>query len=228
MEAVEPRTGDYLDLTATIAASLFDVAGYPWLALGRIDAFVAALLAEPPAGYRRLSEKVLAGEGCSISPRAEIIGPAIIGPGAEIRTGAFIRENVVIGAACVVGNSSEIKNSILFDGAQAPHFNYVGDSILGRKAHLGAGVILSNFKFAGGEVSVRPATGAAIATGLVKFGAIVGDDAELGCNSVCFPGALVGRGALVYPLCRVRGTLPAGCIQKAEGIFERKSSRKPF
>lgn len=217
-----PRSRQYLELSATIASSIFDPEGYPWLALSRIADFLSALLAEPPAGYRRLTETVLVGEGASISPRAELLGPAIIGPGAELRTGAFLRENVIVGAHCVVGNSTELKNCVLFDFAQAPHFNYVGDSIMGMKSHIGAGVILSNYKSDGSEVSLRLPDGSRIPTGLVKFGAILGDHVEIGCNSVCYPGTLVGRNTTAYPLSALRGSFPPDSIVRPDGRVEEK------
>ncbi len=213
---------DFLDLDRSIAAGIFRGLSYPWEALPLIASFVAGILSDPPEGYRLLAPGVLVAEGVSISPRAEILGPAIIGPGSEVRAGALIRENVIVGSLCLVGNSSELKNCVLFDGALAPHFNYVGDSILGSGSHLGAGAILSNFKSDHGEVCLRLEDGTSIRTGLVKFGAIVGDGCEIGCNSVCFPGTLVGKGTTVYPLCPVRGLVPAGAILKAEGVLAKK------
>lgn len=206
-----------LDLSATLAASILPPDSPPWLALPRIADLLASLLASPPTGYRLVAPAVLAGADCTISPRAELCGPALIGRGTEIRTGAYVRENVLVGERCVIGNSTELKNCILFDEAQAPHFNYVGDSILGRKAHLGAGSILSNLKSDGGEVILRLPGGIAIPTGLIKFGAILGDEVEVGCNAVCNPGSLVGRGSRIYPLASLRGFLPAGMILKGDG-----------
>ena len=142
-----------------------------------------------------------------------IKGPAIIGQGCQIRHNAYIRENVIIGDGCVVGNSSELKNSLLFNDAQAPHFNYVGDSILGHKAHLGAGVKISNFKLFPGNIEVEM-DGVPFDTGLRKFGALLGDGAEAGCNAVLNPGSILGRGAVVYPNVFWRGILPANMIAK--------------
>ncbi|HWQ07652.1 MAG TPA: hypothetical protein VN436_01035 [Holophaga sp.] len=183
----------------------------------RIADFLASLLASPPSGYRLAAPGVLVGEGCLLSARVELCGPAIIGPGSELRPGAYVRENVIVGARCVVGNSTELKNCILFDEVQAPHFNYVGDSILGRRAHLGAGSMLSNLKSDWSEVAVRLPDGASIFTGLTKFGAILGDEAEIGCNAVCNPGSVVGRSSRVYPLAGLRGFLPGSTILKAGG-----------
>jgi UDP-N-acetylglucosamine diphosphorylase / glucose-1-phosphate thymidylyltransferase / UDP-N-acetylgalactosamine diphosphorylase / glucosamine-1-phosphate N-acetyltransferase / galactosamine-1-phosphate N-acetyltransferase len=212
----------FLDLDRSAAAGIFRGLSYPWEAIPRIAAFVADFLRDPPPGYRLIAPGVLAAEGSIVSPRAELSGPAIIGPGSEVRTGAFLRENVVVGARCVVGNSSELKNCVLFDGAQAPHFNYVGDSIMGALSHIGAGVVLSNFKSDKSEVLIRLGDGASIRTGLRKLGAVIGDRAEIGCNSVCFPGTLVGRDSTVYPLCPVRGVVPALSVVKGEGLIVPK------
>lgn len=217
MEHPELAASAMLDLSATLAASILPPERPPWLALPRIAGLLASLLEKPPAGYRLVAPRILVGEGCTISPRAELCGPALIGPGTEIRTGAYIRKNVLMGERCVIGNSTELKNCILFDEAQAPHFNYIGDSILGRKAHLGAGSILSNQKSDGSEIILRLPEGIAIPTGLVKFGAILGDGVEVGCNAVCNPGSLVGRGSRIYPLASLRGFLPAGMILKGDG-----------
>lgn len=217
MDHPELAASAMLDRSATLAASILPAEDYPWLALPRIAGFLATLLEGPPAGYRRVAPGILVGEGCMISPRAELCGPALIGPGTEVRPGAYIRENVLVGERCVIGNSTELKNCILFDEVQAPHFNYIGDSILGRKAHLGAGSILSNVRSDGGEVILRLPGGIAIPTGLAKFGAILGDDVEVGCNAVCNPGSLVGRGSRIYPLASLRGFLPAGMILKSHG-----------
>jgi UDP-N-acetylglucosamine diphosphorylase / glucose-1-phosphate thymidylyltransferase / UDP-N-acetylgalactosamine diphosphorylase / glucosamine-1-phosphate N-acetyltransferase / galactosamine-1-phosphate N-acetyltransferase len=212
----------FLDLDRSVAAVIFRGLSYPWEAIPRIAAFVADFLRDPPPGYRLIAPGVLAAEDSIVSPRAELSGPAIIGPGSEVRTGAFLRENVVVGARCVVGNSSELKNCVLFDGAQAPHFNYVGDSIMGALSHIGAGVVLSNFKSDKSEVLIRLGDGASIRTGLRKLGAVIGDRAEIGCNSVCFPGTIVGRDSTVYPLCPVRGLVPAHSIVKGEGLIVPK------
>lgn len=192
---------------------------FPWQAVSRIGAMVRAILDAPPRGYRLLSRDVLVAEGCRISPRAELIGPAVIGPGTELRAGALVREDVLIGASCLVGNSTELKNCVLFDQAQAPHFNYVGDSILGRGSHIGAGVILSNLKADASEVHVRDGLGLDLPTGLFKFGAILGDRVEIGCNAVCYPGAIIGRSSVVYPLSAVRGVIPADTILKSDGTL---------
>jgi NDP-sugar pyrophosphorylase family protein len=164
-------------------------------------------------GVAWIGDQVFIGEGTVVEDGAMIKGPAIIGRNCRIRHNAYIREDVLIGDDCVVGNSCEVKTALLFNGAQVPHFNYVGDSILGHKAHLGAGVKISNLKVVAGTVSVeierKP-----FDTGLRKFGALIGDSAEVGCNAVLNPGSIVGRHALIYPNVSWRGVLPANMIAK--------------
>jgi NDP-sugar pyrophosphorylase family protein len=195
---------------------------YPWQAIGLIASFVDSLLADPPEGYERVTANVIAHRDARISSSAELLGPAVIGKGAEIGPGAYIRASVIMGNFTVAGNSTELKNCVLFDMALASHFNYVGDSIMGSASHLGAGAILSNQRSDKGEVLVHGQGGLVIRTGLAKFGAILGDRAEMGCNAVCFPGSVVGRDVTVYPLCPVRGIVPAFSIVKAEGCFVAK------
>ena len=171
-------------------------------------------------------EFVVAGDGvfihrsARIAPSACICGPCVIDAGAEVRHCAFIRGGAVIGKGAVVGNSTEIKNALLLDGAQAPHFNYVGDSILGYRAHLGAGAITSNLKSDGSDVVIR--SDPPVATGRRKFGALVGDLAEIGCGAVLCPGAVVGRNSTVYPLCTVRGVIPDNIIYKGKDFVIKK------
>ncbi|MGD9938693.1 MAG: UDP-N-acetylglucosamine pyrophosphorylase [Clostridia bacterium] len=216
-----------LDLSASLIGTVMASGSYPWLGIPLIGTRVRAMIDNPPLGYRLFARDILVGEGCDISSRAELIGPAVIGPGTEIRAGALIRENVLVGNSCVVGNSTELKNCVLFDQAQAPHFNYVGDSIMGKGSHIGAGVILSNLKSDKSEVHVKDGQGLDLPTGLVKFGAILGDGVEIGCNSVCYPGTVIGRGTIVYPLTAVRGIVPADSILKADGtIVGRRAVRR--
>ena len=225
-QAPHPCADTLLDLSSSLLGAVLDPESCPWLALPLLETFVRAMIDNPPPGYRLYARDILVGEGCVISSRAELIGPAVIGPGTEVRTGAFIRGNVLVGGSCVVGNSTELKNCVLFDHAQAPHFNYVGDSIMGEGSHIGAGVILSNLKSDKSEVHVRDSAGLDLATGLVKFGAILGDGVEIGCNSVCYPGTIIGRGSIVYPLTAVRGIVPADSILKADGtLVERRAVR---
>ena len=211
------QPADLFDLSQTEHASLFEGCQYAWDALKRLQAYLAANLR--PAlrnrceGVAFIGKQVFIGEGTVVEDGAMIKGPAIIGRGCQIRHNAYIRENVIIGNGCVVGNSSELKNSLLFNAANAAHFNYIGDSILGHKAHLGAGVKISNFKLFPGNITVE-IDGVPFDTGLRKFGALLGDGAEAGCNAVLNPGSILGRGAVVYPNVFWRGILPANMIAK--------------
>lgn len=207
----------FLDLNHTEHRMLFENAVHAWDALKQITSYLQFRL--KPAIHGRLVGKpfvsgaVFIGKGTVIEHGAMIKGPAWIGEGCEIRNGCYIRENVIVGSGCVLGNSCEFKNAIIFDEAQVPHFNYVGDSIIGYRGHLGAGVILSNVKLDHSEIVIATKDGL-IPTGLKKFGAIVGDRAEIGCNSVINPGALIGRGAVLYPGTMWRGIVPAETIVK--------------
>lgn len=188
---------------------------YPWEILPDLKARIAAAgKALPKTDYEEIAPNVWAAKNAKIAPSASITGPTIIGPETEVRHGAYIRGGTLVGAGCVVGNSCELKNCILFDEAKVPHYNYIGDSILGFGAHLGAGAVTSNVKSDKTNVAVRWADGA-IATGLRKFGALVGDGVEVGCNCVLCPGSVIGRGSIVYPLTRVRGVIDAGVVCKS-------------
>ena len=222
------RSRDYLDLDATQHALLFPEDEPVWTALTRIESYLEFRLKRdirtelPPGVY--LGEHVFIDEGVIIEPGAVIKGPAWIGRHTVIRSGAYLRENVIVGEGCTLGNSCEFKNCILFDDCEVPHFNYVGDSILGLGAHLGAGVILSNVRLDRKEVVVNRGEDVT-ATGLRKFGAVVGDRAEIGCNSVINPGTLIGRRSLIYPLTHFAGVLPADSILKnrqTHQIVDRK------
>jgi NDP-sugar pyrophosphorylase family protein len=208
---------DLFDLSQTEHDAIFDGCQFAWDALKKIEAYLAANL-KPELrnrceGRAFIGEKVFIGEGTVVEDGVMIKGPAIIGKNCKIRHSAYIRENVIIGNNCIVGNSSELKNSLLFNGAQAPHYNYVGDSILGHKAHLGAGVKISNLKMLPGNITVEM-DGVPFDTGLRKFGALLGDGVEIGCNAVLNPGSIVGRGAVIYPNVFWRGILPANMIAK--------------
>ena len=192
---------------------VFKCFSYPWEILPHLKGIIASLVKDGIDGYERLGNDVLIGKGVRIAPTASIIGPAIIGDGSEIRHGAFIRGAVILTARCIVGNSSEVKNSVMLDGSCAPHFNYVGDSILGNRAHLGAGAICSNLRSDGKTVRIR-ATDGEIDTKMRKLGAILGDDAEIGCGSVLCPGTVIGKCTTVYPLTVTRGTYPENSIVK--------------
>ena len=213
-------TKELFDLSHTLAAPLLLPTEYPWEALDGIRDFILALGPTLPAEeYDQVSPGVWVARDARVAPTAYLGAPCIIGPGTEVRHCAFIRGSALIGEGCVVGNSTEIKNAILLDGVQVPHFNYVGDSILGYKAHLGAGAVTSNVKSDKTPVSVRDES-AVLATGRKKLGAMVGDWVEVGCNSVLNPGTVLGRRTRVYPLSCVRGTVPAGHIFKgSRGAF---------
>ncbi|MGD1088792.1 MAG: DapH/DapD/GlmU-related protein [Verrucomicrobiota bacterium] len=217
------KPADLFDLTQTEHAAIFNGCKFAWDALKKIESYISANL-KPELrnkcdGRAFIGEKVFIGEGTVIEDGAMIKGPVIIGQNCRIRHNAYLRENVIIGDGCVVGNSSELKNSLLFNGAQAPHFNYIGDSILGHKAHLGAGVKISNFKLFPGNITVE-LDGAPFDTGLRKFGALLGDGAEAGCNAVLNPGSILGRGAVIYPNVFWRGILPANMIAKNKAQIE--------
>jgi NDP-sugar pyrophosphorylase family protein len=206
---------DFLDLCRTDHASLFQDSVPVWEALKQIANYLQQRL-EPKMqgttlGQPFIGDRVAVGPGTVIQNGATIIGPAWIGSNCEIRSGCYIRENVIIGNGVVLGNSCEFKNCIVFDEAQIPHFSYVGDSILGYKAHLAAGVILSNVRLDRQEISVKDQA-TKIPTGLRKFGAIVGDRAEIGCNSVISPGSIIGRSSLIYPLTHFSGVLAENTI----------------
>lgn len=214
MDKYDLRPSAFFDLSKSIASPIFSGLDRVWEAIGRIEAFVLNLVANPPAGYDRIGEGIIGHREAKIAASAELLGPAVIGRGAEVGPGAWIRSFVLMGDFSVAGHASELKNCILFDGALAAHFNYVGDSILGASSHLGAGALLSNQRSDKGEVIVHGAGELAIPTGLVKFGSILGDGVEIGCNAVCFPGTLIGRGSTVYPLAPVRGYVPPHSIVK--------------
>jgi NDP-sugar pyrophosphorylase family protein len=214
---------ELFDLTQTEHAALFDDCHYAWEALKKIEPYLAANLKpglhNTCEGRAFIGEKVFIGEGTVVEDGVMIKGPAIIGKNCQIRHNAYLRENVIIGDGCVVGNSSELKNALLFNGVQVPHFNYIGDSILGHKAHLGAGVKISNVKLFPGNIEVE-VDGVPRDTGLRKFGALLGDGAEAGCNAVLNPGSILGRGAVVYPNVFWRGILPANMIAKNKAEIE--------
>lgn len=208
-------TAELYDLTHTLAEPLLAATEYPWEALPKIREFVRELgKSLPLADYDHPAEDVWISKEATVSKTATILGPTVIGKGTEIRPGAFIRGSVLVGEGCVVGNSCELKNAILFDKVQVPHFNYIGDSILGYRAHTGAGAITSNVKSDKTLVTVKTPEGR-IETGLKKFGACVGDFVEVGCNCVLNPGTVIGRNTNVYPLTSVRGTVPSNSIVKA-------------
>jgi NDP-sugar pyrophosphorylase family protein len=205
------------NLEETIAKELFIGADYPWEVLPKISAFITELgQTLPEEEYEKVGENVWIARSAKVAPTAFINGPAIIGKEAEVRHCAFIRGNAIVGEHAVVGNSTELKNVVLFNRVQVPHYNYVGDSILGYKAHMGAGSITSNVKSDKTLVVVKDKE-EQIATGLKKFGAMLGDEVEVGCNSVLNPGTVVGPHTNIYPLSCVRGVIPSGSIYKKQG-----------
>jgi NDP-sugar pyrophosphorylase family protein len=242
------KAEDLFDLTQTGHAAIFDGCNHAWEALQKIAPYLAGVpMQNPPKRFpgASIGTRVIIGEGTVVEPGVMIKGPAIIGKNCQIRHNAYLRENVIIGDDCVVGNASELKNALIFNGAQMPHYNYVGDSILGHRAHLGAGVKISNLKVLPGNVTVAvpscqwqvessKAAGAAkgepsifhlppgtiLDTGLRKFGALIGDGAQAGCNAVLNPGSILGRGAVVYPNVLWHGVLPANCIAKNKAGIE--------
>ena len=213
---------DLYDLNETIGAELFEGLTYPWEALPKIGEFIKKLgstLSEEE--YEKVGDDVWIARSAHVFPSAYIHGPAIIGKGAEVRHCAFIRGNAIVGEGAVVGNSTELKNVVLFNKVQVPHYNYVGDSILGHRAHMGAGSITSNVKSDKKLVKVHAPEGD-LETGIKKFGAMIGDGVEVGCGSVLNPGTVVGRETNIYPLSSVRGVVPEHSIYKKQGEVAEK------
>ncbi len=218
----ELEIASLFDITNTMAADLLKQFTYPWEALKAISAYILQLgetlsLEE----YDKIGEDVWIAKSATVAPSAYIHGPAIIGANAEVRHCAFIRGNAIVGEGAVVGNSTELKNVILFNKVQVPHYNYVGDSILGFQSHMGAGSITSNVKSDKTLVTVRGLEGK-METGLKKMGAILGDNVEIGCGSVLNPGTIIGKESNVYPLSSVRGYVPAKSIYKKDGEIVNK------
>ena len=212
MEALTVK--ELYTLDQTIARGIFEGVTYPWEVLPKISAFIVEL-GNTLSGdeYEKRGENVWIARSAKVAPTAYINGPAIIGKDAEVRHCAFIRGNAIVGEGAVVGNSTELKNVILFNKVQVPHYNYIGDSILGYGAHLGAGAVTSNVRSDKRPVVVHGLAGD-VETGRKKVGALVGDGVEIGCNSVLNPGTVIGRRTSVYPLTCVRGEIPADCIVK--------------
>ncbi|HET9377995.1 MAG TPA: UDP-N-acetylglucosamine diphosphorylase [Chthoniobacterales bacterium] len=206
---------DYLDLQECAHSALFDEAVYAWDPLRKIGEYLKTKLTPGFFGSRLgtsfIGDAVFIGKGTVIEAGVTIKGPAWIGEKCHLRPGCYLRENVIVGDGVVLGNSCEFKNCLIFNDVQIPHFSYVGDSILGHKAHLGAGVILSNFRLDRKEISVHH-EGTTIPTGLRKFGAIIGDRVEIGCNAVINPGSLIGRDCMIYPLTHFGGILVESTI----------------
>lgn len=217
------KTKNLFDLSHTIASDYLSEFEFPWQALKGVKNLITELEKNLNKNeFTEVSENVWIHKTAVIAPTAFIGAPCIIDAGTEVRHCAFIRESALIGKNCVIGNSTEIKNAVIFDEVQVPHYNYVGDSILGYRSHMGAGSITSNVKSDKSLVSVN--TGEEkIETGLKKFGAMLGDNVEIGCNSVLNPGTIIGRNSNVYPLSCVRGTVPSDSIYKTGGIIVNKN-----
>lgn len=218
----EMKINQMFDLNQTIAAKLFEDVEYAWEVLPKIKDFILELgKSLPKEEYEEVSEHVWIAKSATVAPTASITGPVIIDKNAEIRHCAFIRGNAIVGEGAVVGNSTELKNVVIFNTVQVPHYNYVGDSVLGYKAHFGAGAITSNIKSDRTNVSILY-RGEKLETGLRKIGAIVGDSVEIGCNSVLNPGTVIGKHSNIYPLSMVRGFVPESSIYKKAGEVVEK------
>ncbi len=214
------KTKDLYASQPEYLVELFESCEYPWEMLPKLKGYIQALIEKGIPGYTLYADGVLVGENVKIYPTATIEGPTIIGSGTEVRPGAFIRESVITGENCVMGNSSEFKNCVLLDNVQVTHYNYIGDSIMGNKAHTGAGTICSNLKSDGKAVVVHGDVD--YETGLRKIGGILADGADVGCGSVINPGTVIGKNTSVYPLTSLRGVYPADCIVKdTKTVVER-------
>lgn len=211
------KTDKYLDVSKTLAQFLFDGVDYPWEVLPSLENFIMQLGPMLSAEqFNKIGENIWIAKSAQIADSASITGPCIIDENAQIRHCAFIRGNAIIGKGAVVGNSCEVKNSLLFDEVEAPHFNYIGDSILGYKAHLGAGVITSNLKNDRGKIAIKFPLGE-VDTGMRKMGAVVADGVQIGCNSVLNPGTVISRNTTIYPLNSIRGWVDENSIVKSAG-----------
>ena len=215
------KTKDLFDCKTPYLTELFEKYTYPWEMLPEIKKHIQSCIENGMDGFTEISEGIFVGENVKIYPTAVIEAPAVIGAGTEIRPGAFIRGNVITGANCVIGNSTELKNCVLLDHVQVPHYNYVGDSVLGNFAHMGAGSICSNLKSDGKPVVIHGDTD--YETGLRKIGGILADHADVGCGCVLNPGTVIGKNTSVYPLNALRGVYPADCIVKsASNVVKRE------
>ncbi|WP_276948456.1 UDP-N-acetylglucosamine pyrophosphorylase [Acetatifactor muris] len=216
------RISELYNLQETIASDLFEGIVYPWEVLPKIHDFIISLGEKLPEDiFEERGEHIWVAKNAKVAPTACLNGPLIIDEEAEIRHCAFVRGNAIVGKGAVVGNSTELKNVVLFNKVQVPHYNYVGDSILGFKAHMGAGSITSNVKSDKTLVVVK-GEGISLETGLKKVGAMLGDNVEVGCNSVLNPGTVIGRNTNIYPTSMVRGVVPAGSIHKKSGEIVKK------
>ena len=225
-EILNAKTENLFDLTHTVAAQLLKDTVYPWEILPSIGSFIEKLLATlNKEEYNVINDNFYIAKTAKIADNVSLTGPALICDNAELRPGAFIRGNVIVGKNSVVGNSCEVKNAIIFDCVQVPHFNYVGDSVLGYRSHMGAGAVTSNVKSDKTNVAIKYGD-KVIETGLKKVGAMLGDYVEIGCGSVLNPGTVIGRNTNVYPLSSVRGVIPENSIYKTGGITVEKQERR--
>ena len=216
------KTKDLYNCNIDFLTPLFLESEYPWQIIPKIKEYIYEIFRKEIVGYKKVGNDVLIGENVKIYPTATIEGPTVIGRDTEIRPGAFIRGGVIIGRGCVIGNSSELKNCILLDSVQIPHYNYVGDSVLGNKSHTGAGTICSNLRSDGKNVVVHAEVD--YPTGQRKLGAFLGDGADVGCGSVLNPGTVVGMNTAVYPLTSLRGVYPSNSIVKDTKTVVKKNS----
>ena len=208
------KTNELYECEVSYLKELFDSAEYPWQMLPKIKDLALSLIEKGLDGFTEIKPGVLVGENVKIADTVTIEAPTIIGHGTEIRPGAYLRGSIITGSNCVIGNSSELKNCILLDKVQVPHYNYVGDSVLGNRAHMGAGSICSNLKSDGKAVVIHADEN--IETGLRKIGGILADGTDIGCGCVINPGTVIGKNTSVYPLTALRGVYPANCIVKAQ------------
>ncbi|MBE6619061.1 MAG: UDP-N-acetylglucosamine pyrophosphorylase [Ruminococcaceae bacterium] len=226
MEKIENaiKTSELIDFTHTLAGKMLSQCTYPWEALPKIGECIKEIIENLDEDkYDCVGDNVYIAKSASVAPSALICGPTVIGENAEIRHCAYIRGNALIGDGAVVGNSCEVKNAIISDGVQIPHYNYVGDSILGYKSHMGAGAVASNFRLDKKTINVKCSDGK-ISTGLRKMGVILGDFSEVGCNSVLYPGTVIGRRCLVYPLSGVRGVIESDKIVRPDGTVSQRKT----
>ena len=215
------KTSELFECRTPYLKMLFEENEYPWQMIGKIKGYIEGLIESGIEGFSEIEKGILVGRDVKIYPTAVIEGPAIIGHGCEVRPGAFIRGSVITGENCVIGNSSELKTCILLDKVQVPHYNYVGDSVLGNHAHMGAGAICSNLKADGSNIVIHGDE--EYETNIRKIGAILADGADVGCGCVLNPGTVIGKNTSVYPLNALRGVFPADCIVKSmDNIVKRR------